>query len=331
MIISERSHPRAGLVGNPSDGYFGKTISFLFKDFFAEVVLYETPEIEILSNQRDRSVFSSIEALASDVGMFGYYGGIRLLKAAIKRFHDYCIEQEIALHDRNFTLRYESNIPHQVGLGGSSAIVTACFRALCGFYGMSMPNPVLANLVLSTENDELEISAGLQDRVVQAYGGVVYMDFGRELMARQGYGRYERIDPALLPPVYLAYDAAMAERSDVFHNNVRERFDRGEEKVMEAMRFWADLADQVRALLVSGKGGRIGPLLNANFDKRREIYAISPRNIEMVETARACGASAKFSGSGGAIVGTCPDDAVFGRLVERFAPMRIVVLKPTLV
>ena len=29
MIIQTRAYARAGLIGNPSDGYFGKTISFI--------------------------------------------------------------------------------------------------------------------------------------------------------------------------------------------------------------------------------------------------------------------------------------------------------------
>lgn len=44
------------------------------------------------------------------------------------------------------------------------------------------------NLVLSAE-EELGITAGLQDRVVQVYGGVVYMDFDRDHMQEHGYGR----------------------------------------------------------------------------------------------------------------------------------------------
>ena len=31
MIIEEKAYPRAGLVGNPSDIFHGKTISLLFK------------------------------------------------------------------------------------------------------------------------------------------------------------------------------------------------------------------------------------------------------------------------------------------------------------
>ena len=130
MIIRKTAYPRAGLIGNPSDGYYGKTMAFAFTNFEAEVTLYETPELEILPNTRDHSRFEGIDALAEDVRHFGYYGGIRLLKAAIKKFHDYARQSGVSLHGRNFTIRYRSNIPHLVGLAGSSAIITACFRAL---------------------------------------------------------------------------------------------------------------------------------------------------------------------------------------------------------
>jgi glucuronokinase len=330
MIIRTKSYSRAGLVGNPSDGYFGKTIAFLFKDFSAEVTLYETPELEIMPKIRDKSFFSDIAHLAENVRTFGYYGGIRLLKATIKRFYDYCQKSGIVLDNRNFTLTYKSYIPHQVGLAGSSAIVTACLRALCTFYQVTIAKPVMANLVLSVENEELGISAGLQDRVAQVYEGMVYMDFDKAHMEREGYGRYESLDVGSLPPLYIAYDASLAEQSAVFHNNIRERFERGEPEVMDAMRFWADLTDQVRDCLERGDPDAVGSLLNANFDKRREIYRLSDRNIQMVETARSTGASAKFAGSGGAIVGTYEDDAMYRRLEDAFAPLNIRILKPTL-
>ena len=41
IIIRKRAYARAGLVGNPSDGYSGKTISLIVRNFWAEVVLYE--------------------------------------------------------------------------------------------------------------------------------------------------------------------------------------------------------------------------------------------------------------------------------------------------
>ncbi|MEZ5299130.1 MAG: GHMP kinase [Verrucomicrobiales bacterium] len=331
MIIKATSHARAGLIGNPSDGYFGKTISFIIKNFEASVELWESPELEILSSARDHSCFESLDDLAKDVRQFGYYGGIRLLKATAKRFHDYCRENGIELPaERNFTMRYTSNVPPQVGMAGSSAIITACLRALMSFYGVNIPEPVQANVILSVENEELGIPAGLQDRVIQVYEGVVFMDFSKEVMERQGYGNYERIDPGLLPPLYVAYSQNLSEGTEVFHNDIRGRFKRGEEKVVNAMREWAGLAEQTRDLLLAGRGAEIGALLDRNFDLRREIYEMSPGNIEMVETARRLGATAKFTGSGGAIVGTYDGEAMFAALERELAKQNVAVIKPVL-
>lgn len=331
MIIRARAYPRAGLIGNPSDGYFGKTIAFCFRNFCAEVTLYQTPELEILPNLLDHSRFDGIAHLADNVKHYGYYGGIRLLKASIKRFYDYCRDNGIVLDDRNFTIRYHSDIPHRVGLAGSSAIITACFRALMAFYQIRIPREILPNLVLDVEVHELGLAAGLQDRVVQAYQGLVYMDFDRELMASQGYGCYEPLDPALLPPLYIAYRTDLAEGSEVFHNDVRVRFNDGEPLILEAMRYWADLAEKTKGLLGEGRGDEIGPLLDANFDKRCTIYRISEGNRKMVEAARSVGASAKFSGSGGAVVGTYRDEAMFSELKARLEPLQINVLKPDII
>ncbi len=330
MIIKAKAYPRVGLVGNPSDGYFGKTISFSFGNFSAEVVLYESPQLEILPSSKDRSVFVSVRELVSDVRLHGYYGGIRLLKATVKRFYDYCELHDIELHDKNFTLQYKSNIPHGVGLAGSSAIITACLRALMAFYGVSIPKYTQANLILAAELEELQIAAGLQDRVIQVYQGLVYMDFDKELLASRGYGEYENLDPNLLPPLYIAYREDLAEVSGAVHNNIRARFERGEPSVVSAMRFWARLTDTLKNHLLHGRKEKVGEVMNANFDRRRKLYAISPANLQMVDEARATGASAKFTGSGGAIVGTYSDEKMFKALKDRLGKLKIKVIKPTL-
>lgn len=318
-------------MGNPSDGYFGKTISFAFDNFHAEVVLYETPELEILSSEKDLSRFNGIDALVTDVRLHGYYGGIRLLKATVKKFYDYCRENQIDLHDKNFTIRYNSDIPHGVGLAGSSAIITACLRALMAFYGVSIPKYVQANLVLAAESEELHIPAGLQDRVIQVYEGLVYMDFAKEIMLKQGYGYYEPLDPKLLPKLYIAYRDDLSEPTETFHNNIRQRFEQGEQKVVNAMRFWADLTDKAKRCLLDGHLDKIGSLLNAGFDKRRQIYRIANDNIRMVETARSTGASATFTGSGGAIVGAYADERMFTELRKTLRRLNITVIKPQIV
>ena len=328
MVIHTASFPRAGLIGNPSDGYHGKTISFIIRNFSAKVTLWESPELEIQPARRDEMTFENLDALVEDTRTFGYYGGLRLLKASVKRFHDHCREGDLQLRNDNFTIRYSSDIPHHVGMAGSSAIITACFRALMLFYEVTIEPPALANLVLSVENDELHIPAGLQDRVIQAYEGVVFMDFAEEHFERQGHGEYEELDPANLPPLYVAYSTQLSEGTEVFHNDIRGRFNRQEEDVVAAMTEWADLTQKTRDLLVAERGNEIGPLLDRNFDLRQSVYQLSEGNLAMVEAARSVGASAKFTGSGGAIVGAYEGEEMFTALREKLEMQGAQVIKP---
>lgn len=331
MIIHTKSYPRAALVGNPSDGYYGKTIAFVFSNFSAEVVLYETPELEILPQERDRSIYKNINGLFEDVQLFGYYGGIRLLKATIKKFLEYCRANRVVLDNRNFTIRYQSDIPNRLGLAGSSAIITACMKALMAFYKIRIPRQLLANLVLSVETDELGISAGLQDRVAQAYEEPVFMDFDKSIFERQEYGDYRPFSADRLERIYIAYRTDLSEGSEVFHNDIRSRFDKGDQVVIEAMKGFADLTVQVMKLLEASQFDQISPLLDANFDLRSSIYQISNKNKEMVALARSVGASAKFTGSGGAIIGTYGDEQMYETLCETLSQRKIEVFKPIIV
>lgn len=327
-MIRTKAHARAGLIGNPSDGYFGKTISLIVRNFRAEVTLYESPRIAIRGGHRDRLDFASCDEFLEDVRLNGYYGGVRLIKAAVKKFSDWCRRNGVAL-DRNFTIEYDTNVPVRVGLAGSSAIVTATIRALMQFYGVEIPAPILPNLILSVELEELSIGAGLQDRVIQVYEGVVFMDFDKTIMDRDGHGLYQSLDPAALPPLFVAYHDNLAEGTELTHNHLRSRYNRGEPAVMDAIRRWAGMAQEARDLLVAGRGADIGPLLNEAFDLRASLISISPGNLELVQRGRDLGAATQFCGSGGAVIGVYDGDPErLERLRQSYALMGAQLVVP---
>ena len=328
MACEAIAYARAGLIGNPSDGYFGKTISFIIRDFSAKVTLYENAELEIVPSLEDKSKYAGMRELVEDVHANGYYGGIRLMKAAVKKFHDYCVEHDIKLPNVNFSVRYRSNIPRRLGLAGSSALVTATIKCLMEFYDVDIPKPLLPNLILSVETEELGIAAGLQDRVIQVFEGVVFMDFNREIMERDGHGKYEEIDPSMLPPLFLAYRQDLGEGSEVIHNNVRQRWLDGDPKVIDAMQDFASYAQEARDLLLAGRGMEIGPLMDKNFARRKTIFRLDPRNVELVEVAKSVGAHGKYAGSGGAIVGMYYDEDMRLRLVDAMARIGATVITP---
>lgn len=333
MIIRTIAFPRAALVGNPSDGYHGRTIAFVFRNYQASVELYETPELELMPAKRDHNVFSCIDALCADVSQYGYYGGIRLLKAAVKTFGDFCHRERIQLEKKNFTIRYSSTIPNRLGLAGSSAIITAAMRAMMEFYHVKLSPAILANVVLATERDELGIPAGLQDRVAQAYNTPVYMDFDREFMAANGIGRYLPIEIPKELNLYVAYRTDLAEGSEVLHSRLREDYEAGVPRVLAAMEEWGNLTCAVKAALERHAFSEIPALLNRNFDLRCEVCpnAVSAKNRRMVELARSVGASAKFTGSGGAIIGTYENEAMFRELQRVLKHEEINVIKPEIV
>jgi len=329
MIIRTRAYARAGLIGNPSDGYFGKTISVILRNFCAEVTCFESPRLSIQPRRADRLEFDNISGLIEDVRLNGYYGGIRLIKATIKKFGEYCDSHGIHLDNRNFTIEYTTDIPVRVGLAGSSGIVTATFRAMMSFYGVEIARPLLPNLILSVELDELGIGAGLQDRVIQVYEGCVYMDFDRKLMDERGYGNYEPLRCGNLPPLFVAYHSNLAEGTEVVHNDLRSRWNRGDKEVHAAMDEFAGYAKEARDLIEKGDGDKIGPLLNRNFDLRARLCQISAGNRRLVEIGRTHAESCKFAGSGGAVIGTYDgSQKTFRQLEDAYAEMGASVVNP---
>jgi glucuronokinase len=332
VIVRATAHARAGLIGNPSDGYHGKTISIIVRNFSACVALYESTRLAIRPQHCDRLEYDDLTDLARDVERHGYYGGVRLIKAAIKHFANHSRSLGHELPTRNFTIEYDTDIPVRVGLAGSSAIVTATMRALMRFFEVEIAQPQLPKLILDVERRELGIGAGLQDRVAQVYEGAVYMDFDRQVMERQGYGVYEPLDPATLPPLFVAYHDRLAEGTEVTHNDLRDRYTRGEPDVLAAIEEWAGFAQEARDLIVSGRGKAIGPLMDANFDLRARIVSISSGNRRLVETGRACGAAVKFAGSGGAVIGTYDGDPErLRRLREAYSQMGATLIEPCIV
>jgi len=328
MIIETRAFARAGLLGNPSDGYFGKTISISVRNFGAQISLYASPELRIEPQIQDRNEYRSIHDLIETVALHGYYGGDRLIKAAIKKFYEYTLKNNIRLEAKNFTVRYSSNIPRQVGLAGSSAIITATMRALCRFFGIEIQREILPSLILSAEREELGINAGLQDRVIQVYEGCVYMDFDRKIMEEKGHGRYEPLDPDLLPKLYIAYRTDLGKVSGFVLNDIRVRFERGDPEVISNLERIAAIAQEGRDALVGRQHAKLDGLINENFDLRRKIMNISPENLALIEAARSCGASAKFCGSGGSIIGIYKNDEMLNHLFVTLKKLKARVIKP---
>ena len=324
-VIKKRIYARVGLVGNPSDGFYGKTISSCITNFYANVTLTESQQLKIVPHLLfDPTEFTSINELEEISKRDGYYGGIRLIYATCKKFCEYCKNSDITLDDRNYTISYDTNIPRQVGLGGSSGIIVSLWKALMDFYDLTeedIPLEVQPNLILKVETEELGIKAGLQDRVVQTYGGTVFMDFSKSIVDSLGHGVYEPMDSGFLPNLFMAYMEGSGKDSGKMHNEVRFRFNQGDREIVNAMAAFAEYVLEAKRALQEGDYKRFGELMEMNFTLRRKIYGdslIGERNLQMVKIARDLGAPAKFPGSGGAVIGIYEDEQQFNKLKQEY-------------
>jgi glucuronokinase len=263
------AHARVALAGNPSDGYGGAVLGVTLDQLRAQAVARAAPTLEIDPSSE-------------------------LVEATVRRF-----ARELEPAALASAVRWATSIPRGVGLGGSSAIVIAVMRALCELHGVSLAPARLADEALAVETEDLGIAAGLQDRVIQAYGGLVFMDFAT--------GDYEQLDPAALPPLLVAWRPDAGSESGNVHSSLRGRWEAGDGEVVTAMRSLADLARAARTALLGNNRAQFAHAVDSTFAVRRRLLDLDPRHVQMIDSARAAGAGANYTGSGGAIVAVCID------------------------
>jgi glucuronokinase len=256
---------RVALAGNPSDGYGGAVLAVTIPSLSARAVARRAATLTVTPPN------ALVQATARRLGT----------TAAIE---------------------WSTTVPESVGLGGSSAIVIATARALCGLEGRSLQPARLAELALAVEVEDLGIAAGLQDRVAQAYGGLTFMEFATHPP------RYEPLDPGLLPPLVVAWLPHAAATSGPVHHSLRRRFEGGDPEIATALRELAGCARKAQRALVAGDRSAFASCVDGSFDARLRMLKLDGRHKAMIWAARRRGASANYTGSGGAIVAVCEDE-----------------------
>ena len=238
-------------------------------------------------------------------------GQSELLEATVKAL----VTRRPELVESPAVLSFETTIPRQVGLAGSSAIVIAVLRALAARFGSPWDAVELARVALEVETEVLGWAAGPQDRVVQSIGGLVDMDFESPWRVEC----YEQLDSARLPPLFLAWDRSIGQASHVAHSNVRDRWLAGDTQVVEVMGRFAELAVEARRAIDDQTAADLWPtLLGEAFALRSQIWQITDRDKILVATGQSLGAGVAFAGSGGSVVGAIADHGELVSLARRY-------------
>ncbi|MFN3218513.1 MAG: hypothetical protein ACE367_18615 [Acidimicrobiales bacterium] len=302
---------RAGIVGNPSDGYGGRVVATTIGQLCARVT-----------------------ASAADRWADAPGDGAALLAAA-RGVAEAWLAAEAAVEVVPTDLSFTTDIPRQVGLAGSSAIAVGVIEALAALHDVEPDPATVARLALRAEVDVLGIAAGPQDRVVQAHRGVLDMQFGEMQFGEMQIGgtdvaeadparsrtrssengpdpmgfagawdptRYRRLPDSALGDLVVAWHPDPGDPSGVVHGDLRARWNAGDPDVHEVMASLADLAGEAADVLRSGRSGALAPIVDEACRLRRRLWTFSPVDEQLLAVAERADAAATLAGSGGAIV-----------------------------
>lgn len=299
-------YARAGLLGNPSDGYGGKALACTLRNFAARVVV--EPGDAFVIAVPDVRIRLSPDDLMDPAVSLPDHGLARLVGAAWRRFLAHVVPGTDP--GPPMTLACTTTIPREVGLAGSSAVILATFRALAEQAGATLSPFDLAEQALATEVEDLGIAAGAMDRVIQAYGGVMVMD----LAAPRSEASYRHLDRSLLPELLIAWDPQCGTSSGVAHGDLRRRWLARDPEVLAAVDALRDIVERGVRALEAGEPHALAPLFAENFAWRCRVFSVGQRDREMVTIVERAGGAAKLCGSGGAIVAVAARDGALSEV-----------------
>ena len=176
-LIRARAPLRLGLAGGGTDvspycdEYGGAILNATIGLYaYATIEPLVDPIVSFQSFDRNEQVeYESTSELPMD-------GKLDLLKA----IHNYAVKNFNGgkpLHVRVVT---RVDVPSGSGLGGSSTLVVAILKAYSELLGSPLDDYTLAHVAYVIEREEAHLQGGRQDQFAAAFGGVNFMEFGRE-------------------------------------------------------------------------------------------------------------------------------------------------------
>lgn len=185
-------------------------------------------------------------------------------------------------------LTVHSTIPIASGLGSGAAVSTAIVRAVCDYAGRPMDGESISELVYEVEKIHHGTPSGIDNTVV-AHGRPVYFVRGR------------RIEPIRVArPFSIAIgDTGVASPTKATVGDVRRAWEREPGRLEATFGAIGGIARRARSAIESGETDRLGPLMNENQIRLRELGVSSPELERLIAASLAAGAAgAKLSGGG---------------------------------
>jgi galactokinase/mevalonate kinase-like predicted kinase len=320
-MIRASAPGRAGIIGNPTDGYGGTVIS---------TSLAERASARISpADETVLTVCGASERIsgAGDLRLTSGYTDVA--KAVLTTF-------DMALQGRGFHLEAETEIPMRAGLAGSTAMLVAILGVVLRWLEVSLNRWEIAEAARSIEFEVMNVTCGFQDQYMAAFGGLNCMDFrGKEPGREAPDPIFATIEPlaSSVPelPMLLA-NTGVQHHSGSHHKPLRQRWLEGDRAVIQGYERLQVLAREGKKALLRADWECLGAMMNEQHAIQRELGGSGEANECLIRTALATGAwGAKLAGAGGggtiALLHPEPEEAA-QQLIEAGAA-RVLTIRPS--
>jgi len=287
MRIVATAPGRAGIIGNPTDGYGGSVLSSTLAER-ARVVIEDSSEFRVQVGEL-ATVFRTPKDYLLKKDRFD------VVRAVMQYF---------GKTDLKLSIKVSTDVPVQGGLSGSTAILASLVAALLRMWGRDASRYHLAEMLRIIELNYLKIHCGYQDHYMTAFGGVNFMDFREKQnyrrLADEIYATVEPLAPHVKELPFLLAHSGIKHVSGAVHLPIRERWLEGEKLVVEGYERIALLARQGKRALIERDWETLANLMSENHRIQHEISHVGDRNLDMMNAALENGAlAAKLAGAGG--------------------------------
>jgi galactokinase/mevalonate kinase-like predicted kinase len=333
-MIRASAPGRAGIVGNPTDGYGGTVIAVSLSER-AQVTLRPAEET-LLEIGGHRTLVRD----PSDLKLDGSYTDIA--KAVLGTFEE-------AVRNHRFHLSAETTIPVQAGLSGSTAMLVAILGAVLRLLDIPLNRYEIAETARKIEFEVMGVTCGFQDQYMASFGGLNCLDFrGKEPPSQPStehrapsteHGSaatlLATVEPlgAFVPelPLVLA-NTGVKRLSGSVHKGLRERWIEGEPAVVQGYERIAAIAREAKPALLAGDWTCLGSFMNENHAIQRDLGGSGEANERLIAEALRAGAwGAKLAGAGhgGTIALLHPDPPTAIRAMEAAGATRVITVAPS--
>jgi galactokinase/mevalonate kinase-like predicted kinase len=320
-VIRASAPGRAGILGNPTDGYGGTVVSIsLTQRASARITPAEETRLTVCGE-------SVTIADRHDLRLTGGYTDVG--KAVLATF-------DTALQGRAFHLEADTEIPMKAGLAGSTAMLVAILGALLRWMELPLNRWEMAEAARKIEFEGMNVTCGYQDQYMAVFGGLNCMDFrGKEPGRETPDPIFATVEPLASfvreLPILLA-NTGVEHHSGSHHKPLRQRWIEGDRAVVEGYERLQALAREGKKSLLRADWECLGEMMNEQHAIQRELGGSGEANERLIRAALGAGAwGAKLAGAGGGgtIALLHPDPEGASHQLMAAGAARVLTIRPS--